>query len=210
MFVGLIAGVVLGSLFALFAGLKVWKLATGLGVAGAIAGAAIGYMLPERFASVGVIRLVGKDHSAAGDLTRQLIEAVTSDGTLRAMVEKFNLYPNEAGRERRLVEHLHIEIVSNGPAIVIRFDDRNRYVAQKVVRDVVGRLMAEGLGSDIRMGSREDHTLEWLDPPTLPQNAYFPNRPMVVGTGFFVGLVGAIMLGVWRHFKRSLPVVAAR
>src|ERR1035437_3798593 len=45
---GLGAGVLLGSLYALFAGLKVWKLAAGLGIAGAIAGAAIGVLMPER------------------------------------------------------------------------------------------------------------------------------------------------------------------
>ena len=206
-FMGLFAGLLAGVLFAVFNGLQVWRIVAGLGMAGAIAGAAVAFVLPERFASVAVISAAAR--SGAWDRIGQIVAAVKSDASLRATVQRFNLYPNESGRERRLVEHLHIEIVRNGSAIVIRFDDRNRYVAQKVVADVVGRLMAEGLGSDIRMGSREDHTLEWLDPATLPQNAYFPNRPMVVGTGFFVGLVGAIMLGIWRHFKKSLPVVAA-
>jgi capsular polysaccharide biosynthesis protein len=203
---GLFAGLVVGVLFALFNGLRVWKIGGGLGIAGAIAGAAVAFVLPERFVSTAVISVAAR--SGAWDRISQIVAAVKSDASLRETVQRFNLYPNESGRERRLAEHLHIETVSNGPAIVIRFDDRDRFVAQKVVRDIERRLMAEDFNSNIRLGSREDHTLEWLDPATLPQNAYFPNRPMVVETGFFIGLAGAIMLGVWRHFKRSFPVVA--
>ena len=206
---GLVAGGLAGALFVFFNGLKVWKIAAGLGIAGAIAGAAVAFVLPERFISGAVITYPGPDLAAAGDHVRQIVATVNSDANLRAIVQRFNLYPNESGRERRLVEHLHIEIVRNGSAIVIRFDDRNRYVAQKVVADVVGRLLEESINDHVRSGSQVNFTLELLDPPTLPQNAYFPKRPMVVGTGLFVGLVGAIMLGVWRHFKKSLPVVAA-
>jgi hypothetical protein len=207
---GLVAGVLAGALFVFFNGLKVWKIAAGLGIAGAIAGAAVAFVLPERFASVALIRYEAPDLAAAGDRVRQIVAAVSSDANIRAIVQRFNLYPNESGRERRLAEHLLIETGRNGPAIMIRFDDRNRYIAQKVVGDVVGRLMEESIDDRARSGVKVDFTLELLDPPTLPFNAYFPNRPMVAGTGFFVGLVGAIMLGVWRHFKRSLPVVAAR
>jgi uncharacterized protein involved in exopolysaccharide biosynthesis len=203
---GLVAGVLAGALFLLLNGLKVWKIAAGLG----IAGAAVAFVLPERFASEALIRYEGPDLAVTGDRVRQIVAIVNSDANLRAIVQRFNLYPNESGRERRLAEHLHIETGRNSPAIVIRFDDRDRFVAQKVVGDVVGRLMEESIQDRARSGVKVDFTLELLDPPTLPLNGYFPNRLMVAGTGFFVGLVGAIMLGVWRHFKRSLPVVAAR
>jgi capsular polysaccharide biosynthesis protein len=206
---GLVAGVLAGALFVFFNGLKVWKIAAGLGIAGGIAGAAVAFVLPERFASAAVIWYQAPDLAAAGDRISQMVTVVKSDASLREIVQRFNLYPNEPGRERRLMEHLHIEIVKNDPAVVIRFEDRDRYIAQKVVADVVGRLMEESLRSNIRTGSQVVFTLELLDPPTLPQNAYFPNRPMVAGTGFFLGLVGATLLGVWRHFKRSLAVVAA-
>ncbi len=209
-FMGLFAGLLAGVLFALFNGLHVWKIAAGLGIAGAITGAAVAFVLPEMFASAAVIRYEGPDLAAGADRVHQIVAAVTNDSNLRAIILRFNLYPNESGREQRLVEHLHIETGKNVPAIVIRFDDRNRYVAQKVVGDVVGRLMAESIEDRARSGVKVDFTLELLDPPTLPLFPIECVRPKVAGTGFFVGLVGAIMLGVWRHFKRSLPVVAAR
>ena len=59
---GLIAGIVIGSLYALFAGLRVWKLAAGLGVAGAIAGVAIGYLIPDRYVSTAIMRIESTDH----------------------------------------------------------------------------------------------------------------------------------------------------
>jgi hypothetical protein len=198
---GLIAGMVLGSLFALFAGLKVWKLAAGLGVAGAIAGAAIGYVLPERFGSTAVILCVGTDQAAAWDRVRQINQAVTSEGSLSAMVQKFNLYANEAERERRMREHLRIDFTATGrPAVLIKFDDRDRYMAQKVTGAVVSRFLEEAVrrGSDLKVF---DMTLELLDPPSLPLDAYFPNRPMAVGSGLFIGLAAAIGLGLWRSVQ---------
>src|ERR1700721_3855787 len=63
---GLLAGVLAGVLFALFNGLKVWKIAAGLGIAGAIAGAAVAFVLPERFASEAVIWYQSPDPAAAG------------------------------------------------------------------------------------------------------------------------------------------------
>jgi capsular polysaccharide biosynthesis protein len=201
--IGLVAGVVSGSLFALFAGLKVWKLAVGLGAAGAIAGAAIGYVLPERFASSAVLRF---DGPSAG--MSQLVAAVTSDASLKGVVQRFNLYPGEPGRERKLREHLHIEKVGNGPAIAIRFDERDRYTAQKVVADIGSLLIEQGIMN--RSATAGSMTLELLDPASLPLHPYSPKREMVAGAGLFAGLVCAVLLGIWRYYKTPLPVVAAR
>jgi capsular polysaccharide biosynthesis protein len=203
---GLIAGVVLGSLFALFAGLKVWKLAAGLGVAGAIAGAAIGYALPERYASTAVLRFTG---ASAG--MSQLAAAVTSDASLKRVVERFKLYPGEAGAERTLREHLHIEpVVGVGQAIVVRFDDRDRFVAQKVVGDVVSLLLEESIRGAARREPDVSMTVELLDPASLPIHPYSPKREIVSAGGLFVGLVCAVLLGIRRNYKTPLPAVAAR
>jgi len=197
--IGLLAGVVSGSLFALFAGLKVWKLAAGLGIAGAIAGAAVAFAMPERFASAAVLRY---DGSPAG--MAQLVAAVTGDASLRDVVQRLQLYPGEAGAERTLREHLHIEPVGNGRAISIRFDDRNRYVAQKVVADVVSRVIDQAVRS-----RSELRLVELLDPASLPLHPYSPKREMMAGAGFFAGLLCAVLLGVWGRFKRPFPAAAA-
>lgn len=189
---GLGTGVLLGSLFALFAGLKVWKLAAGLGIAGAIAGAAIAFAMPDRFASAAVLRFDGPS-SAMG----QVISAATSDANLRGVVQIFQLYQNEPGAERKLREHLHIEPVGHG-AIIVRFDDRDRYTAQKVVADVVSRVIDQTVKS-----RSEVKLVELLDPASLPLHPYSPKREMVAGAGLFVGLLAAVMFGIWRYWATA-------
>jgi hypothetical protein len=203
---GLMAGVVAGSLFALFAGLKVWKLAAGLGIAGAIAGTAIGFVLPERYASSAVLRF---DGPSAG--MSQLVAAVTIDASLKGVVERFKLYPGESGAERKLREHLHIEpVVGVKQAIVVRFEDRNRFVAQKVVGDVASLLLEESIRSAARSGPDVTMTVELLDPANLPFHPFFPKREIVAGSGLFMGLLAAVMFGVWRYCKTPLPAVTAQ
>ena len=196
---GLGTGVLLGSLFALFAGLKVWKLAAGLGIAGAVAGAAIAFAMPERFASSAVLRYDGSS-AAMG----QVISAATSDANLRGVAETFKLYEGESGAERRLREHLHIEPVGSR-AIAIRFDDRDRYMAQKVVADVASRVIDQGVQSRSELA-----LVELLDPASLPLHAYSPKREMVAGAGLFAGLLCAVMFGIWRYYRTPLPAVAAQ
>jgi capsular polysaccharide biosynthesis protein len=193
MVMGLIAGAFAGSLFSLFAGLKVWKLAAGLGIAGAIAGAVIGYVLPDRFSSQAVLRYEGPA-AAMG----QLVAAVTTDVSLRDVVHRLQLYPGEAGYELSLREHLHIEQVRDGKAIIVRFDDRNRYIAQKVVADVGSRVIDQAVRS-----KSEIKIVELIDPASLPLRPYFPNRPVAVETGILVGLACAMVLGIWDRFLRS-------
>jgi uncharacterized protein involved in exopolysaccharide biosynthesis len=89
--------------------------------------------------------------------------------------------------------------------MVIRFDDTDRYVAQKVVADIVSRLIDEAVrSSNVKM------RMEMLDPASLPIRPYSPKREVVVGTGLFAGLLAAVMLGIWRSYKTPLPVVAAQ
>jgi hypothetical protein len=209
-FMGLGAGVLLGSLFALFAGLKVWKLAAGLGIAGAVAGAAIAFAMPERFASAAVIRWESGDRTAAAAHVHELVAAVTDDASLKEVVKTFQLYPGESGPEQTLREHLHLDPVGIGSAMIVRFDDRDRYVAQKVVADVVSRLIDEGIHSTAEGRSNARMRMELLDPASLPLHPYFPKREMVVGTGLFVGLLAAVMFGIWRYYRTPLPAVAAQ
>ncbi len=92
------------------------------------------------------------------------------------------------------------------PAFLIHFDNKDRFTAQKVTGDVVSRFIEES----IRRGTGLQMTLELLDPPSLPLNPIFPNRPMVAGTGLFIGLAAAVGLGLWRYFRAPLPAVAAQ
>jgi hypothetical protein len=200
---GLFSGVVLGSLFALFSGLKVWKLAAALGVAGAIAGGAIAFVLPVRFASEAVVRFEDPDQTAVRERVSQIVETMRGDGTFRAIAERHNLYSKESDRERKLRDHLHItyqytEPVGNGPAMVFRFDDSDRYTARMVMSDVVSQLINRVMAS-----SPGVKRAVLIDTPSLPLRAYFPNRPVVAGSGLSIGLACAILLGVRRRYAVS-------
>ena len=134
---------------------------------------------------------------------------MTSEDSLREIVQKFNLYPGESGRERKLSEHLAIRTMVKGPAFSVQFDDKDRFLAQKVTGDVVSRFI-EGASMSGPGLKTFDMTLELLDPPSLPLNPVSPNRAVVVGMGLFIGLAAAVGLGLWRYFRAPLPAVAAR
>lgn len=196
---GMAAGVFAGVLFALFNGLKVWKLAAGLGVAGTVLGATALFVVPERYRSVAVVRYQGTD---AGHI-EQLFREVTSDAGLYTMVVDFGLYPNDPQAKSKLSENLRLSPVQNAKALTISFEYSDRLIAQKVVSDVLSRLIEEGFRT--RVGG----TLELLDPPTLPMTPRVPDRPLVVGAGFFLGLLCAVMVGIRRYYGRPLQRVAA-
>jgi hypothetical protein len=203
---GLLSGSLAGVLFALFNGLKVWKLAAALGIAGLALGAAIAFSLPDRYSSVAVLRYDAPD----GTGMQQLIAAVTSDGNLDSIVQRFGLYPNDPEARRKLREHLYFRPVQtvNGKmgVVAVQFEYPDRYLAQKVTYDVVSLLLEEAIGSNPSKVKR----VELLDPASLPRNPKFPNRPMFAGTGLFLGMGCAVALGIWRHYKKLLPTVAAQ
>jgi capsular polysaccharide biosynthesis protein len=203
--VGLVAGVLAGVLFALFNGLKVWKLAAALGIAGLALGAAIAFSLPDRYSSVAVLRYDAPDGSGM----QQLIAAVTSDASLDSIVQRFGLYPNDPEARRKLREHLYFRLVQKlnwkSGAIAVQFNYHDKFLAQKVTQDVVSSLI------DAAVRTRTDvKVIELLDPASLAQRPTFPDRPMFASTGLFLGLGCAVAWGVWRYYKRPLPLVAAR
>jgi len=188
---GLIAGLLVGALFALFHGLKVWKLATAMGAAGAVLFAAGSYILPERFVSSAVLGYRPADKT----LVRPAISAVTSGDSLQAIVAKYSLYPNDARAEERLREHLHVQEIKNGRAILIQFDYPDQQTVRNVTQEMVGRFI------------KENWNFEILDAASFPQTPIFPDRSKIAGMGLLLGFTGAVAV---RFSRRSLPVVAAR
>jgi LPS O-antigen subunit length determinant protein (WzzB/FepE family) len=186
--VGSIFGVIAGMLFALFNGLKVWKLATALGIACAVLAAAVSYAIPDRFSSSAVLADVGADQPRV----RAMIGMVTSSDSIHAIGSELGLYPNDARADRKVSEHLHVQQLGNGRAILIQFDYPDRLIAQRVTQNVVARLI------------KQDWNFEILDPVSSPPNPISPNRATITGMGLFVGLAAAVVM---RVTKRSLPAV---
>jgi uncharacterized protein involved in exopolysaccharide biosynthesis len=191
MLMGLIAGVLTGALFALFNGLKVWRLATALGIAGAVLFGAASYMMPENFTSTAVLVSPPRDEPK----TKQLIDTVMSAASLHAIVLRFGLYANDHAADRKLSEHLHIESIQNARAISIQFVYPDQFTAQKVTANVASLLIGQ------------DGQLEILDPPSLPQNPVSPNRETMAALGLLLGLTAAV---VFRLTRRSPTLLAAR
>jgi hypothetical protein len=204
MIMGLVVGVLAGALFALFNGLKVWKLGGVLGLAGLILGAGVAYLMPERYSSMEVIRCSGQ----GCDRLHNLVFAVLEPANLDAIVARFGLYPNDPDAQKKLMENLHFRAGTPGPGVAIRFDYRDRYIAQKVTADVGSQLIDKAVMD--RSGTQAGgFTLELLDPATLASIHTSPNRPVIEGIGLFVGLATAVGLELRRYRRGPLPMVAA-
>jgi capsular polysaccharide biosynthesis protein len=192
---GVIAGIVAGVLFALFNGLKMWKHAATLGIAGAALLGAASYLEPERYSSNAVLAYRPADQA----LARQAVNTVTSNANLHAIVVKFGLYPSIPRGEDELRDHLHIQEIADSRAILIQFDYPDQRTVQRVTQIVVGQFI------------KENWNFEILDAASFPQRPFFPNRSMAAGAGLVMGLGIATILGIKeRRDKTTAEATAAR
>ena len=86
--------------------------------------------------------------------------------------------------------------------MAIQFDYGDRQTAQEVTRDVVASIIGEG----VRSGTGIRVTM--LDPASLAGQPTSPNRAAVEAMGVFAGLLGAVLLGLRRYYRRPFPVAA--
>jgi hypothetical protein len=212
MMMGLVAGILAGVFFALFKGLKIWKLAIALGLVGLGLGASAAYLMPTRYSSVAIIRYTGLD----GALIEQAVHAVTNPSNLDAIVQRFGIYPNHPDARTKLQQSLRfwpirsIQRFRPGVgAMAIQFDYGDKYIAQKVTADVESQLIVLLTDEGIRRGSDVKQNIKLVDPPSLAVLPTSPNRPVIEGMGLFVGLAAAVGLGLWRCYRGPLPMVAA-
>jgi hypothetical protein len=132
---------------------------------------------------------------------RELISAVTSDSTLEAVAIGSGFDANSSRASIKLREHLAIQRTQepDAKAVLISFVDSRPLTAQKVVANVVNRLIDNSLKSNSGI------KVELYDPVHLPVDPSFPNRPIAAGAGFSMGLAWAIAMGIWRYWKGSYP-----
>lgn len=186
--VGLLGGVGAGVLFAMFTGLKVWKLAVAFGVAGVVLSAWVAYRIPDRYTSTAVLATRGSDLGAAKVRMQTLIDDVKGD-------RRFLKIRQPVESSAQVQKRLRIQQIPNTAAITIQFDDKERDVARGVTRYVVW------LFTENDKKAPSDIKLEVLDNESFPETPSFPNRVMIVATGLMLGFVCAISLGVIRYFR---------
>jgi hypothetical protein len=199
---GLVVGLLAGGLFALFNGLRVWKLVGALGVGGTVLGLAAGSVIPNVFLGLSVVSCRTSDAAAV----RGPIDSATDAERLTSLVRKFNLYSGDPQAEQKLREHLTLRPdlrPSGNPTtgtargsydIVITFRYPSQATAQIVTEAVAAYL------SDENLQRRTGITVEMIAPAFVHVGQGFPQRLIGPGSGLVFGLACAVMLGIWHAF----------
>jgi hypothetical protein len=183
----LMAGLLLGLATGLvLVGIRRWPLIplAGLGVATLVLPAT--YLIPNVYRSMAVLR------SKTEDPGLEARKVVSDRAYLQGLIARFGLYPQERNPVDQMQKSLMVRdlVVPNRKICTVQFDYSDRYKAQAVLRDIVAKV-----GVDV------------LDPASLPERAFTPNRLALVMTALFVGLLtGAIALAVRR---RRVPALAS-
>ncbi len=178
---GLMLGVVTAFVLA---GIRRWPLVplTGLVVAGVVLPAT--YLIPDQFRSTAVLRGASVDPAPAAR------KVVSDREYLQWLIQGYRLYPNDPNAVDRMQRNLHVEPVHTpaGQFCVVSFDYSDRTNARAVLLQIVVKA-----GGDI------------LDPPSLPERPFAPNRLSLVLAALLAGLMlGAIALVVRRHRAPAL------
>jgi hypothetical protein len=205
---GLIAGLVVG---ALVFGAGRWPKVALTGVAGGLVALGGTYFLSDTYRSMAVLR-------APDDRDLQLVSQSIGDRAfLRSVIQgPLQLFPGkpieEAVDEMRN-HHLRIQNLQRpggqqAHAIAISFDysddshefalmrkDTARYQVQAVVQELARHAMTTANAEPGKPG------LEVLDPANLPEQAFSPNRPFIVGIGLLAGVVFGIALQLRGRFR---------
>ena len=185
--IGMIVGLLAGTLIF---GAGRWPRVALTGLAAGVITLVGAYFLPDSFISTAVLRLPD-DQSA-----QAVRQSVTGLAFLQSLIDNLKLYPGEPA-EKAVAEMRNHDLIIRGIAnhallIQFRYTDEShefavfrehlaRYKAQQVLQRVVAQAVAAPANAKI----------EVLDPPSLPEQPFQPNR--IILTLF--GLVAGVLLG---------------
>jgi hypothetical protein len=197
------------------------KIVATVGLAGALLAGVFALLTQERYVSTAVMRFASYGHADSdrqGALDRlvKLQQKVLSRKSLAEIITQpaLDLYPEDRKRMpledvvenmRNKALRIHVAPVQNGGvlAFVISCEYPDKLKAQAVVRELVTKFYRQWVATQMAHGPSGPEQLEVLDPPSLPQRPFFPNRPMIVAVGLFGGAVlGLLAVLVWRGAAR--------
>jgi|HubBroStandDraft_2_1064218.scaffolds.fasta_scaffold98808_1 uncharacterized protein involved in exopolysaccharide biosynthesis len=198
-------------------------------LAGAAIAAVIAYRIPNEYESRATLRIsafhrVSYFHQPEflpetdpvtnqhlGELTiRRIIASVESFENLGQIINDFDLYgvrwsaPPVDVMER--MKHAIVVAPSGDrePSFTVRFEYPDRLKAQRVMQELLSRVIESNLHLAIKdPGSR----VEILAPPTLPRFPVSPNRLAITGEGSLAGLCGGILLSLVMRMRRNSSAV---
>ena len=186
--------------------LKILAAAT---LAGALVAGVLAFRTPDRYVSTAVVRITPADRNRQRALDRlgELQQEVLSRTSLAQIIQQpaLNLYPEDRKRmpledivaNMRKALRIQVAPAQNGdvPAFVISFEYPDKFKAQAVVRELMASFFRQ---DNLRRGNQGPFAaeiLEVLDPASLPQRQFFPNRPMMVAAGLLGGAALAFSTG---------------
>jgi uncharacterized protein involved in exopolysaccharide biosynthesis len=183
-------------------------------IAGAIAGGAISFVMPQRYVSTAMMRVTPR--TVGGEPTWQteaeashrlqdmqteifsrasLAEIIQRPGIELYQHERF-IYPMEDLIEDMRSRDLHIEPVQPR-AFRISFEYPDRGKAQAVVRALTARF------SEFNTAKAGNELIEVLNPANLPEKPSQPNRLAVMAIGLTVGLALGLCLSLGVFLLRT-------
>jgi uncharacterized protein involved in exopolysaccharide biosynthesis len=240
--IGLLSGTLLGSLLVLRRWLAARRAATPgphvpygkyTLVAAAIGAIAFGfgsYVIPDRYVSTAVLRVVpfpGGARTSQGEIEytarlRQLTQDVLSRGNLAELIQRPSLDLYRRERDRYPLDDVindmrnrYIRIAPTpafgfgGPGHLTRFEISfeypDRFKAQAVVRQLATKLIEGDVAAERALHRDRmpgSLRLEVLDPASLPGNPVFPTRPAAAAVGLLAGMLLGPFLA-WRRQQRA-------
>ena len=186
------------------------KVVAAVTLAGALLAGVFALLTQERYVSTAVMRFASYGHAdsdrqGALDQLVKLQQKVLSRKSLAEIITQpaLDLYPEDRKRipledvvENMRNKALRIQVapVQNGGvlAFVISCEYPDKLKAQAVVRELVTKFYRQWVATQMAHGPSGPEQLEVLDPPSLPQRHFFPNRPAIIA----VGLLGGAALGL--------------
>jgi hypothetical protein len=198
----------LGGLAGLLAATVWWlpRRLTAFALAGAAAAAAFSFVVPDRYTSAAVVRMLKPQApqrlwgtlapEALTDRFQRIENRITTPDNLRQIALKMKMAPADAERGIRIEP-------AGSTTYRVSFTYPDRRVAQRMVRELVTQLAERNVeieravyhaGGEARVAieRKAGANFEVLDPASLPESPVFPNRLVIAGLGAPVGLLAGI------------------
>ena len=193
---GLVLGLVAGSLIF---GIGRWPKVALTGFATGFAVLIGAYFLPDHYMSTAVLRLADEQTG------RAIVNAITRPAFLRSVIEEVKLYPGKPADEgvAQMRRDLRVQNLQ-GPgrarmrAVAVSFEYADKYKAQGVVRAMVARSMQAAANPGKPL-------VQVLDPASLPQQSFQPNRAVLVGLGMLAGVLLGVAWNIRGRFRNPAP-----
>jgi uncharacterized protein involved in exopolysaccharide biosynthesis len=207
------------------------KYALSTAVAAALIAGAVSLAFPDHYLSTAVMRIYplgtqGTD-PGTGERLRNLCADALSRSSLAEMIQRpaLSLYRPERSRHpmeqvvQRMRADLRIQPVDlplnhggDAPlAFSIAFEYTDRFKAQAVAREFVGKLMEQNVMLERELNRSSDPgsiVLEMVDPPSDPITPQSPNRFAIAGLAFAAGLpLGLILAWTTLPTVRPAPYI---